>query len=233
MDSHEEESEKDESSLLEVEEFLSEFYPIFTVAGILAGLSVYLKEFQGAASTVLVNLGVISALIIFTMATGFLILQAVKQAVFSESLNLQRVIPYSIIIASLAGLMITVIGITFTYKTQLVLILDGGTAIAIFIGYLIVFPREKFQEIEGVSEDVQSAIENAPGIAMNFAIFSIYLSSILLNSSGWQGFAVSAYTKLESTAFGEPNLMFPLVIPAIATQFVGSFVLKKYYIWKD
>ncbi|WP_226040198.1 hypothetical protein [Natrinema sp. DC36] len=213
-----------QTELLSVDEFLSENYSLFAVVGVLAALAVYMQNFQESASRELVNLGLVSALLMFLVTALILLFKLFQQATYADKVDIERVVPFSALIIGLGGLIVSISGVAFEFYTQFVQVIDWTIGVVIFTSYLIWFPWDKFSNADNVSKSTQKRLKKTPAVAINFTVCAIIIYAD--NSYAiLQGLVkVDGYNKM---------IIFPGFIGAVVLHLIISNLIKEYCLWRD
>jgi len=225
MPSGDSEENTDNADILSVSEFLSENYNLFAVAGVLAALAVYLRDFRPASPNGSVEFGVVSALLMFSLVSGVLLLKSFDQAITAQEVELSRVAGYSVLIMGIIGLLYSILSITAIFQTQLVRVIDIGFVVGILSGYLIWFPTKRFNEpTENISEKTRNAIGKIPEVA----VITTFLTYIFVNNNYSE--IIQSYMFIEY--LDQVISAWPFLI-GVSAHYMWCLVIRRYYIFRD
>jgi len=212
-------------SVLSVSAFFSENYSLFAVAGVLAALSVYMRDFRSASPSGSVEFGVVSSLLMFSLVSVVLLYKTVNQAMTVDVAEPSRVVGYSTLIVGIGGLLYSILSVTVVFQSQLVRIVDIGFVVGGLSSYFIWLSNSQFSTADrNVSEQTADAIENIPAAAA-LATLITYISADNMSPS-----LVQSFTQF---GFSGQSLYFPRFWAAVITHAVWCWLLKHYFVFRD
>lgn len=199
------------------ESLLTDNYKLFAIIGVFGALAVYLFNLRNSAPNQFIDWGIAGSLLMFLVSSLTLVNKLSHSLVNHEDIAwLYRTFTGGIL-AGLIAVIYGIFGVVSQFLGEVVVLATFVVGVVVYTAYMNLFPWEKFEKLEGVSEEQKKKIKNVPHQANTWAVVAILLS----------GSYLPEFPKLDGY---RPFLLFPAMIIGIITHFVVSFGLRKYHL---